>query len=245
MAWRVETIRASVFVENVEALHLPDWQAVVGAAPERIVNNPQANQVVESGLFTGHLLTIGTSQQMGRADFVWTSPQRALLTPMAQPPSIGDFTTSLFARFVELAKKWASPDINIQRLALACTLWEPAITVDDALSIILSKVPSFRKSDNERITDFLIQLNRPRQSKVNSEISINRLAQWSARIVELISFPAKSPIPQPPTVHYPRAQLDLDINTSLPGPILSRRVTDHLTELGELLIEIAEKGDTP
>jgi hypothetical protein len=245
MVWRLETIRASVFANDVAALDLPNWQALMGVPPNRILNNPSINQTIESGLLAGNVLTIGIGRQIHRADLIWAPPQGPSSVPMVEPLVLGEFTTTIFRQFVDLAKKWLSTSANVQRLGLACSLWESATTLEEALSIVLQKVPSFHKGENEQITDFSIQLNRPRQSSIGSPVSINRLARWSARIIEIVAIPAQPFMAQSSPLQYPRAQLDLDINTAGQTDIPGGRISDHLTELANLLTEISEKGDTP
>jgi hypothetical protein len=128
-------------------------------------------------------------------------------------------------------------------LALACTLWERTSTSDEALNIILRNVPSFKKVDDDEITDFLLQLNRPRASQVNPSISINRFVQWSARMVEIV-VPTRNIMFQPPTIRYPRAQADLDIGTAGDSRITGRQIPAYLEEIEKLLVKIVEKGDT-
>jgi hypothetical protein len=50
---------------------------------------------------------------------------------------------------------------------------------------------------------------------------------------------------RPPTFRYERAQADLDISTADGADIAGRQIPVHLDEHATLLIEIAEKGDTP
>jgi hypothetical protein len=163
--------------------------------------------------------------------------------PIRQGRSGGGFPTT-FQQFIGHARRWLSTDANVKRLALACTLWEPASTSDEALKILLPNIRSLIKESDDRIIDFLVQLNRPLESQVNPLITINRFARWSTRIVEIV-LPTRNIMSQPPTIRSPRAQADLDISTAGEADIAGGQIPAHLDELAALLRDIAEKGDTP
>jgi hypothetical protein len=254
MPWLIETIRATVFAPDIKALGLSDWQALTGTQPHQTQYAPEADGAVEAGPFMGHWLTMGLARRPGlgpgRADLILAISQPTVVVPLAaplqeriEPAAIGPFTTS-FLPFIELAKRWLSTDTNVRRLAVACTLWERTPDADAALDIILRNVRSFKKEGDNRIIDFLIQLNRPRASKVNASISINRFAQWAARTVEIV-LPTRNIMFRPPRIRYWRAQADLDISTADAADIAGRQIPVHLDELANLLIEVAEKGDIP
>jgi hypothetical protein len=222
--------------------------------PSETLNDPEADSTVEAGAFGGQLLTMGLARRPargpGRADLILAPLHPTAVVPLAdplqeriEPAAIGPFTTS-FPQFMELARRWLSTDTNVRRLALACTLWERASNPDDALDIVLHNVPSFKKVGDDRIIDFLIQLNLPRASRINPSISINRFGQWSARNVEIV-LPTRNIMWRPPTIRSPRAQADLDISTANDADIPGRQIAEHLEELARMLVEIAEKGHTP
>jgi hypothetical protein len=251
MPWLLETIRATAFAPDIKALRLPDWRTLMGTPPSRTLNNPEADSTVEAGVFRGQWLTMGLARRPGRgpgrADLILAPLHPTVVVPLADPlqeriesAAIGPFTTD-FPHFLELARRWLSIDNNIKRLALACTLWERTSTLDEALDIILRNVPSFKRIGDDRIVDFLIQLNLPRDSQDNPSISINRFAQWSARMVEIV-LPTRNIMFQPPTIRYPRAQADLDISTAHEADFAGPQILGHLEELAGLLVEIATKG---
>ena len=254
MPWLLETIRATVFAQDIKALGLSDWQALTGTPPHQTQYSHEADSTVEAGPFMRHWLTMGLARRpplgLGRADLILAISRPAEpfavvpagpLQEQIEPVAIGPFTTS-FTPFVELAKRWLSTDTNVRGLALACTLWERTPNADEALNIILRNVQSFKREGDDRITDFLIQLNRPRASNVDQAIWINRFAQWSARTVEIV-LPTRNIMFRPPTFRYQRAQADLDISTADGAEIVGRQIPVLIDELANLLTEIAEKGD--
>jgi len=251
MPWLLESIRATVFAPDIKAVGLLNWEALTQTPAAQTQLNREVDGVVEAGPYLGQWLTMGIARRPGlspgRADLILAPRNRTVVVPLdhlrerIEPAAIGPFMTNI-GRFVELATKWLSTDANVKRLALACTLFERTDSPEQALDIILRNVPSFKKIGDDRIIDFLIQLNRPRTSRVNSSISINRFARWSARTVEIVLAPL--PIP-PPTIRSERAQADFDISTGDEPDITGTQIPDHLEEIAELLVEIAEKGDTP
>jgi hypothetical protein len=142
MAWLVETLRATVFADDIAALGLPNWQTLSGSPPLQIVNNPGANVTFEIAPFLNHRVTIG--HQLGRADLAVTPFQPPSQTPLITPPSIGDMEM-VISSFMELARKWLAIRASIKRFALFGVIWEGAATPEAALDIILTKVPSFTK----------------------------------------------------------------------------------------------------
>jgi hypothetical protein len=252
MPWLLETIRATVFAPDIKALGLSDWHNLTDTRPNQTQNLPETDGTVEAGPFMSHWLTMGIARRPGRgpgrADLVFSPTHPTVTVPLAdplqqriEPAAIGPFNTN-FQDFVKLARKWLSTDTNVRRLALSCTLWERTTTLDEALDIILHNVPSFKRAGDHRIVDFLIQINRPRDSRINPSISINRFVRWSARMVEIVVSPHMF---RPPRSLSPRAQADLDISTAGGADIAGRQIPVHLTELADLVVEIAEKGDTP
>jgi len=251
MLWLLESIRATVFAPDIKAVGLLDWKALTGVpAPESQLNR-EVDGTVEAGPYMGHLLTMGLAGRPGlgpgRADLVLAPQSRTVTVPLdplrgrIEPAAIGPFVAA-FEGFVVLANKWLQTVTNIRRLALACTLFERTNSPEEALDIILRNVPSFNKAGDNQIIDLLIQLNRPRRSRVNSSILINRFVRWSARTVEIVLSPV--PIP-PPTIRSERAQADIDISTPDRTDITGSQIHEYLEEFARLLVEIAEEGDAP
>ncbi len=251
MPWLLESIRATVFALDIRAVGLQNWESLVGRPPAQTRNNREIDGTIEAGPYGGHSLTMGVARRPGlgpgRADLIFAPQNPTIVVPLdavterIEPAAIGPFTTK-FDGFVELATTWLSTVTNVRRLALACTLFERADTHEEALDIIFRNVRFFKTAGNDRIVDFLIQLNRPRRSNVNSSIDINRFARWSARTVEIALSPL--PIP-PPTIRSERAQADLDVSTADETDIGGQQIPGYMDELARLIREIAEMGDIP
>jgi len=251
MPWLLESIRATVFAPDIRAVGLQNWESLVERPPAHTRDNRQIDGTVEAGLYGGHSLTMGVARRPGlgpgRADLILAPANRTVVVPLdplrerIEPAAIGPFMTN-FEGFVALTNRWLSTVTNVRRLALACTLFERTDSPEAALDIVLRNVPSFKKVGEDRIVDLSIQLNRPRISRVNSSVSINRFARWSARTVEI----ALSPVPIPPaTVRSERAQADLDVSTASETDIGGQQIPGYMDELSRLIREIAEMGDIP
>jgi hypothetical protein len=251
MPWLLESIRATVFAPDIRAVGLQNWESLVGRPPAQTRDNREADGTIEAGPYGGHSLTMGVALRPGhgpaRADLIFAPQNPTIVVPLdvvterIEPSAIGPFTTK-FDGFVELATTWLSMVTNVRRLALACTLFERADTREEALAIIFRNVRSFKTAGNDRILDFLVQLNRPRRSSVNPLIEINRLTRWSARTIEIALSPL--PIP-PPTIRSERAQADLDVSTASETNISGQHIPGYMDEFARLIREIAEMGDIP
>jgi hypothetical protein len=238
--WQLETVRATVFARDIAGLDLPNWQSFIGPGREQ-VNNPSPGTTVEIGPYMGGTLTIGIAGRAGRADLILRMPPTTL--PLSHRAN--NFSGAILEKLGGIAKKWLSVNSNIARLALFATVWQGERTLDDALKTILAKIPSFGKGENEKIIDFFLQINRPRNSDVDGGIIINRLAQWSARMVEILALPGSIWAMTGPKM-IPRAQIDIDINTvERNAPISNDRIHAHLDEMAHWLVEIVEHGDRP
>jgi hypothetical protein len=256
MAWQLESIRATVFAPDIKAVGLLTWEGLTETSAVRAQTSPEIDGTVEAGPYRGQWLTMGVARRPGlgpgRADLILAPSNRTVdvLDVLGRermvPAAIGPFTANFEGvvelankDFLELANKWLSTVTYVRRLALACTIFERTDSQEEAVNIILGIIPSFKKTGDDRIIDLLIQLNRPRRSRVDSSIFINRLARWSARTVEVVVHPFSGPL------RFERAQADLDISTAGEANIAGGQIPGYLEEFTRLLVEIAEKGDTP
>ncbi len=236
MVWHLETIRATVLAPDIKALRLPKWQQFIGGSQPQALN-PAPNTFLEHGSVEGFALTI--REEPGRADLIAAAHQ---LPTALIPATLGDLADFL-PKFMEITKRWLSSSDSVKRLAVFSTIFEGARTPDDALEALLPKIPSFKKEPGEKITDLLLQVNRPRQSKTDPSKHINRFVQWSARIITIMGYPG---ILRPPIFpRYFRAQADIDINTAEGSEIPNSLIAQYLDEIGSLMLEIARNGDTP
>ena len=99
-------------------------------------------------------------------------------------------------------------------------------------------------------TNFMYQINRPRESASVPSFTVNRLSKWSVAAFESVSITVSpSSVRAVGYADFPMhmSALELDINTS-PKPdalIPSDEIPQLFHELVSLGLEIAERGDIP
>lgn len=135
---------------------------------------------------------------------------------------------------------------EIKRIAFGSTLLLPANNKESAyrqLSILLPHV----RIDIENSSDFLYQINRPINSRIEPDLVINRLSKWSAARtmgVGLI-FDARPEVITDTKEHV-ACRLELDINTSqyYAKTLSKEQLPEILLELIESAEKIAAEGDS-
>jgi hypothetical protein len=143
---------------------------------------------------------------------------------------------------LQLTHKWVSKPADLARLAFGLVVGVPVSSAGDAADLLISQIPSWKRGTGP-IVDFFAQLNRPRPSRVQSGLDINRLCKWQT--VQIQFLQVAGGLPQPGMQSNLRAQLDMDVNTALGAVIPSAKVLDVITELTELAAEIVVDEDKP
>jgi hypothetical protein len=260
MPWHLETIRATVLAPNIDGLGLLKWQELV-QAPRVEHRNPAPFTFIESGFNEDYALAI--SREPERADLMAAARQ---LPTQLIPNTLGDLATFL-PRFMEVIEKWVSHSEGVKRAALFCTIFQGDRSIEAALEVLLVKLPWlrhlpwFEKIPHEEIKDFLIQLNRPRKSKIDPSKSVNQFARWSVRTVTRMStsppFGTEPPLPfslspqaaaiqqARQTMPFYRAQAEIDINTAGGSDIPNAQIAQHFKEIASFMLELSESGGGP
>lgn len=243
------------FAERPESLKL--WPDLLGETPE--IQNVRRNEniVVQEGPYNAH--RIRCVLHPPRIDWLLFAPARneedeEMPEQEAQQPefpfdSVGAFDAAL-EKFVPLMHQWLENNTSIQRLAFGAILLQPVVDRPEGYRRLQEFLRHVRLNP-ERSSDFLYQINWPRESESGIEdLTINRLSKWlvaytQRRILTLdgIGRPtASAPASQPV---YFACRLELDMNTSqhfeveLPKEKL-RTVFDELIAVGK---EIATQGE--
>lgn len=240
-AWQLEFARLIAFpAEPPLFLEQEWWKELASEVPEDYVSTRKKHAHEDHGSLQGCVLTLKVD--LGR--IVW----------LAQPP--GDFddlsgklpTLGAFREkidwFVGLLTPWlANSCPPLKRLAFASKLLQPASTQQEAFRVLAAHLPlmNFEQDPN----DFVLQINRRRDSRVVGGLPINRVSTWS-KLNVTFSIEAQGGIPfKWPENCY--SAVELDINTAPERvEILPRELLPQLfMELASLGEEIAERGDTP
>jgi len=242
--WLVETVRATVFAEDVNVLRLNDWDQIAGAPPARKTWTPQSGHSSVGSLPEQGGVTMIVNVQNQRADLILTAP-----APQGESsdtlPDIGPLERSLDL-LAEHCRAWLpTPRTDLARLAIGAILMHPAKDASHATQIILDWLPELKPQ--KPVYDLSVQMNLPRQSRIVRELKINRLVQWQTPIIATISvgLPTgpQGPITQR-TVQV--AQCTVDINTDPAVTHIGAQDVDTLLgECAELAVAIEQHGLKP
>jgi hypothetical protein len=186
--------------------------------------------------------------QPGRIDWHLTAKQAE-----EEPDSLGGLSLlkpEAIAKFQDLISRWMQLESYppLIRLALGQVLLQPVETREAGYLQLRNYLPSVDLKPES--TDFLYQINRPRQSTAVPSLRINRLCKWSVIRASKISFTLSAaqtePTPLSRLVDSQQAcRVELDINTvpEHQSKFDSATSISVFDELALLAKEIAEKGD--
>jgi hypothetical protein len=241
-AWQVESFRVTCFPSSTTKFSAENWwQDTIGEQPENTTVRVRDGFRQDDGHFNGRKVVLGV--QPIRIDW--------LMVPNEEEGqvTIGSFEDSL-ASFLEMMARWFKISPALRRLALGTILALPVESRQTGYELLGNYLPNV-KLDPIGTSDFLYQINRPRNSQVQiSELQINRLTKWSVLQRGLVGFelspnaPVATLVPSSETF---ACRLELDINTSADykNDLPSDKLTAVFNELVDLTKEIALKGDIP
>jgi hypothetical protein len=241
--WQVELLRLTAFPAAYEISQpKPWWRQVVGESPENTKFQSRIQKWDEDGQFGNGSLLLQYNLQ--RIDWVWTARTPDVdLNPVKTLPALGSFLESLYT-FKEKLAVWFSLDIpNLYRLAFGGILVRPVDNHEEGYEELSAYIPLELDKDS---ADFFYQINRPRYSKTESGLSINRLSKWSVAKVQNVSLNLSQAGVSPAiadTKYFCRLEIDInnipEAGKALPKDRLAS-IFDELINLGK---EIATNGD--
>lgn len=247
LGWQVESLRATTF-HALREYYIDStnwWETVVENKPDQVVTRPKEGLVQQSGIFQGRQLVL-----ISRPDRIDWNLQ-GIVSPSSEPvqefPTLGPISESLDS-FSKIVAKWLIISPDVTRLAFGAVLSKRAEDLASAYKELSVLLPSIELHAVDA-PDFLFQINRPRLSTTSRAIKINRLNKWSVMQEGTISIgigPGSRPTLASRSGRL-ACRLELDINTSAQSldPIPQNETKELFTELVDLGIEIAEKGDIP
>lgn len=164
-------------------------------------------------------------------------------------PTLGSFP-KILDMFFQLMLRWFDLETcpSVQRLAFGATLLQPTKDLQSGYQQISSYLSHVRL-EPEGFSDFLYQINRPRDSISGIKgLRINRLSKWFVEMWQLGGLSIGSASIVTPIVYSPThfaCRLDLDINTTqdFQGELTREQLPKIFRELVELGKEIAREGD--
>ena len=208
--------------------------------PETRIDRPSLDQIQHIGTYRDFGLVLGS--QASRVDwFLGSRPVEGLL-----PEKFAGPAPETIKVFSDLMQSWLERSPRVNRIAFGAVLHELADNRVEAYQKLAKYLPTVQ-IDAEHSSDFMYQINRPQMSQLLPELSLNRLAKWSAATFKVYRFeliPNNVPTVSDGTVS---CRFELDVNTSperrteLPRESLG----SLFKELFNLVIELAVNGDRP
>lgn len=239
--WQVETFRVTCFPSPATELNVANWwQDIIGEQPENTIVRAREGLQQDEGHVNGKKVVL--SVQPIRIDWLMGPNEEEGET------TIGPFQDSL-GSFLEMMSRWFKISPHVRRLAFGTVLLLPVDNRKLGYEILGNYLPDV-KLDPIGTSDFLYQINRPRNSQSQlPELQINRLTKWSVLKRGRLGFEL-SPSPQvTPFISSESfaCRLELDINTSADykDDLPLDKLTDVFNEMVDLTKEIALKGDIP
>lgn len=244
--WFVENFRLTAFPGPSARVNSSGWwEKVVGQPPDNQSAQPKFGIMREDGLFEGAKLIL--SVQPSRIDWLFISAYDQESDGPAFE-KLSDFISGTNT-FLKAMNRWLAISPTLSRLAFGAVLVMPVANKIAGYEKISPFLPNM-KLDPHNSSDFLYQINRPRESEKIKELKINRLCKWSVAITTLtqIVLGPNNILPIPiPEAQRLLARLELDINTA--SEFADEFSQDNVNLLFQELIslgkEIASKGDIP
>lgn len=245
-SWQPILLRATYFCDSPVQVSeaAPWWEALAKTKPENINAKASTQETVVDGDFEPGILRLGI--QPGRIDWI-----HAISNEKQEKSQellyLGDLRTKT-SQFNSLMNTWFEQSNlpSIRRLAFSTISILTTESKADSFESISGYLPSMTFGADS--TDFLYQINRPRKSKNDPDLTINRVSKWSVETLQMRSFLTSTPnLEKFSERTHNFCRLELDINTSVDykAPILKANLPIVFSEFVNLSLEICEKGDIP
>ena len=162
--------------------------------------------------------------------------------------TIGKFT-EILARFAQVTNRWLSLDScpEIERIAFGAVLFASVDSRESGYRQLAAYLPGV-DIDPEHSSDFLYQINRPRESTTEiSNLTINRLTKWSVALIFGGGFlvgPTQISYRETPQKHIAcRVEFDMSTNVGRQEPLPRDGIPSILSEFMDGAKEIVIEGD--
>lgn len=245
--WDTESLRLTLLFHSPgQGTGDLSWSAVAGGEPERVQRDQRSGVREEQGPWKGAWLHV--VQQPGRLDIVvMPVPPEFEERQAGEVRHIGRFDDrrALVGELVEKVATRRHPPVG--RLAFGAVLVRH-VEGQGAGYSHLKHYLSWLDLD-EAASDFLYQVNRPRQLRIgDQDFSVNRLSKWSvAQLARAqILFQGAAVVvngPPVPVAHACRLELDVSTEAIRAVPIPVPLFAPAFSQFEALAAEIAERGD--
>jgi len=232
--WQLEFARLFAYTTESALLLDQHWWRDLAGQPDDF----ESHQTKQSRKVSGTFNEARLSLTIEHSCIVWEVQPTPKVGGL---PTLGPFREKI-DWVVKLLSPWlANSCPPIRRLAFGGKLLQEAATQQKAFQILGMHLPGVKLEPNPN--DFILQINRRRDSKVVQNLPLNRVSTWSKMNV-VFSIQPGAPFQWPENCY---SALELDINTA---PEKTAQITPSslcvlLGELKDLGVEIAERGDIP
>ncbi len=227
--WLIGQLRATTFIDNTNtnyAIKNTWWHETIDKNPEEEHIDHKHNSKEQIGPLGNNKLVL--ISQSDRVDWVLETITNESPVPVSSP-----MTNHTLEPFLMTVKNWFSRCPPAKRLAFGAILVRPTASIQTGYEEIQPYLTNVKMYPQDT-TNFFYQINRPKQSKVNPDITINRLNKWSVRV-------RGDNVPESATTI---CMLELDINTTpLYKTVTGSDADDIFSELVEQGRDIASRGD--
>jgi hypothetical protein len=244
LEWSAETLRVSFFSNDVVKLSPDDWKKITGK------DAPEAEQKVigrhtMSGPFLEGQLSLSATGL--RLDCVLAAPPPPDPVPEAYVPIVGRWP-EVCKEFLAATEEWVggigSPII---RIAVGAVLLAPQPGLEDAYKSLLGMVESV-EGNPAKMRDLVFRVNWPVNSTSVDGLILNRLTTWTVVQMQyqvLVSPIANVLVDATPVSYFVRLEIDHNTDAHRTQPFDQNRLVPIYTELTNLALENAEKGELP
>lgn len=213
--WLVGLLRATTFIPDLSmggAIENMWWDKTVGGKPD-VENIDRQNGVKkQKGSLNNNRLVLVS--QPGRVD--WTLEVAESASPdMPELPALGPLSTDTLDPFLNIVKKWLSGCPPANRLAFGANLGRLVADARTGYEDIQQYIPAVQLNG---VSNFLYQINRPKESTVSPGTMINRMNTWTVVSIGTVGVtfePTASKAAANMQGQRHICRLDLDINTAL------------------------------
>ncbi len=227
--------------------HLSEWwEKAFAQQPERIDSKPRENSELVGGPSDQGQLIANASP--GRTDFILEPSKDFAIESGSVWPSVPEEYREAWDKTLELVGPWLNADMKVTRMAVGAILILPCPNLSEVYETLSNSLLAIDFRGSNSTPDFQYRINRVRPAtKSSCGTTINRLATWSVAQGHRVVIAAGDAEPETKSVRQFAVQLELDINTRPEAGkcFPSEKRSDILSELKEMAVEIAEKGDTP